>query len=138
MSGDARKGQDLVDLFNRLGSPGSEELNGDDLDWIWDELSNDVSADNVERANFLRWITSEKLGALTMAKNVLSEEEVAQWNELQKNRPDLILAGERLEEAVQVGSHIQDVRFGHFILLFPLSGRSSPMNIFRTSERTRI
>lgn len=100
-----RRGQDLVDLFQRLGSPGADKLHGEDLDWIWDGLSTSGGGggvDSDERANFLRWLTSGKLGHLTLEKNVLTDEELRLWEELQAGRPDLILSGERLREAIKV------------------------------------
>ena len=33
------KGQDLVDLLRRLGSPGADNLHGEDLDWIGEGLA---------------------------------------------------------------------------------------------------
>ena len=88
-------GQDLLDLFNRLGVPQDlvDGMKGDDLDWVGEMCKDDEAND------FLSWITDPQNASYE--ENILTDEELEKWDRLQIERPTAILSGERLHDALK-------------------------------------
>ena len=56
--------------------------------------------DDEETRDFLSWICDSQ--TLSYEENVLTNEELQKWEKLQKERPDTILSGRRLQEALHI------------------------------------
>ena len=50
----------------------------------------------------LAFLTSSKLGHLSADKNVLTDQELERWAEMQKTHPETIMSGDLLEQALQL------------------------------------
>ena len=56
--------------------------------------------DDEETRDFLSWICDSQ--NLSYEANMLTNEELEKWKKLQKERPNAILSGHRLQEALQI------------------------------------
>ena len=75
-------GEDFVNLLKELDCPGAQELQGEDVDWLFE-----TSAQNL-----MKWICS----SITPA-NILTSEEAKRWKEFPKGD---ILKDNKLQEAL--------------------------------------
>ena len=66
------------------------------LDWVWENCRNDP-----ETLEFLSWICDSK-NIASFENNILTDEELQKWETLQTERPEAILSGNRLQEAIRV------------------------------------
>ena len=81
-------GRRLLSVFRAAGCPGIDDWTGEELDWMWEADASKV---------FLQWLC-HRMGGQEM---VLTPDEVAQWEEMHRTRPEDILEGELLQEAVE-------------------------------------
>ena len=64
-------------------------------DWVWD-----VHKSDDEIIVFLSWVCDPQ--TISAETNILTEEELAKWEKLNREEPDKILSGQRLQDALQV------------------------------------
>eukprot|EP00094_Tigriopus_californicus_P000782 TCALIF_00756-PA protein Name:"Protein of unknown function" AED:0.03 eAED:0.03 QI:63/0.83/0.85/1/0.66/0.57/7/37/551 len=80
-------GRNVLEAFQSVGCPGIEAWGADDLDWL--------ASTSEETRSFLTWLTQSLEPELA-----LTIDELEAWQRLQADRPDDILQGELLEEAL--------------------------------------
>jgi hypothetical protein len=79
----------LLDILRGLGVLGCERMTPDDLDWLFGDK---------DAAHFLQHV----IRFVDVSAMALGADRVNSWNTLQKKRPEDILKGRALEEAVKV------------------------------------
>ncbi|NXB53804.1 HAUS3 protein, partial [Leucopsar rothschildi] len=78
-------GKDFVETLKKIGYPKADELNGEDFDWMFESS---------EEKSFLEWFC----GNLN-EKHVVSEEELQDFDNLQRDKP--VLEGNALDEVLK-------------------------------------
>lgn len=91
------QGSRLLNVFQSSGCPGTQNLTGEDLDWVW-ELGQGTEVESFLLHLVQHW---ESLTSGPEAIT-LTQQELQEWNELQEKEPENILSGELLEEALKV------------------------------------
>ena len=65
------------------------------LDWVWE-----IYKDDEETQDFLNWVCDPQ--TISHEGNILTDEEIERWEKLKKEKPNAILTGQRLQEALQI------------------------------------